>query len=73
MTPVSDRSVIRLDLKWAVFLVGLLISAAGSAGVLAYQVSELRRQVAALETQQRATERATVELAVTLKATGVIK
>ena len=30
MTPVSDRSVIRLDLKWAVFLVGLLISAAGS-------------------------------------------
>jgi len=73
MTKIDDRAAVTIYLKWAVVLVGLLISTASSAGVMIYQLRELGQKVEALEAQQKASERAIIETVTTLKVSGVIK
>ena len=69
MPRISDKTAITLDLKWLILFGGMLLSAGG----MAWQMKALTDQVAKLEAQQHATERAVIETVVTLKVKGVIQ
>lgn len=74
MTPVvSDASAITIKLGWLITIVALLMGAASTGGVLAYQVSQLTTQVQALSAQRVADREAIISLTATLQAQGVLK
>jgi len=70
--PLSDGTAITVTVGWAVSIIALLMALASSSGVLLYQVSELRKETARLAVQQQASERAIIELTVTLRTKGLI-
>jgi len=66
MPILKDSTTVTLDLKWVLLLAGLLLSAGG----VGWQIRDLTDHVAALEAQQKANERALIEIGVTLKLKG---
>ena len=77
---VADSTKLTIDLKWLLLIAGALITTAGSAGVIVYQVNELGKattelhaQADALKDQQRELDMRIKELAVTLRNKGVLQ
>jgi hypothetical protein len=68
MPTLKDSTTVTLDLKWVLLLAGLLLSAGG----VGWQIRDLTGHVATLEAQQKASERALIEIGVTLKLKGQV-
>lgn len=69
MPRVSDRTIVTLDLKWAVLAASLLVTAGGAM----WEIRSLKEQVRDLAAKTAQLDRSLVELTVTLKAREVIK
>jgi hypothetical protein len=70
---VSDQSAITIKIGWLITLVGLLMALASSSGVLLYQVSELRAQVALMHDEAAKNRESIIALTSTLQGQGVLK
>lgn len=77
---ISESSAITIKVGWLITIVGLLMSLAGSAALLGYQVRELRTQASNLQAQiesmhkdQTSNREAIISLTATLQGQGVLK
>jgi len=77
---VTESTTVTIDLKWLLLIAGALVTTAGSAAVIVYQVDQLGKTTAALHLEADALSKQQFELdlrlkelAVTLRNKGVLQ